>query len=236
MNSIIAGTGNLGRAVAYVLLKKGDRVIINARSEKRLIDAQEFLKEYGSLKYHVSDLSTDQGITDFLDFSVKELETIDNLIITLGGYAMDSIENPEHLDEMLEGHLKIPLNLIRHFSKSAHSGSTITLVSSIQAQYTRDWSSLSYVIGKNALNKLIELSAANLLGKGIRVNGVAVSMIESGFAPGRDWTSRDLGDPLTPPEGIAEVIAFLTRPESQCIDGAVIPVDSGSRFSNQDKA
>ena len=76
MNSIVAGTGNLGRAVAYVLLKKGDRVIINARSEKRLIDAQEFLKVYGNLKYHVSDLSTDQGITDFLDFSVKEMETM----------------------------------------------------------------------------------------------------------------------------------------------------------------
>ena len=236
MNSIIAGTGNLGRAVAYVLLRKGDRVIINARSEKRLVDAQEFLKEYGNLKYHVSDLSTEQGVEDFFNSSVKELESIDNLIITLGGYAMDSIENPEHLDEMLDGHLKIPLNLVRRFSKIAHAGSTITMVSSIQAQYTRDWNSLSYLIAKNALNKLIEVSAANLLVKGIRVNGVAVSMIESGFAPGRDWTSRDLGDPLTPPEGIAEVIAFLTRPESQCIDGAVIPVDSGSRFSNQDRA
>ncbi|EQD59412.1 3-ketoacyl-(acyl-carrier-protein) reductase, partial [mine drainage metagenome] len=86
---------------------------------------------------------------------------------------------------------------------------------------------------KNSLNKLVELAAAQLLNKDIRVNAVAPSSIENVFAPGRDWRStRKIGSLLTPPEDIAEVVKFLCSPESEWIDGVVIPLDGGNRFTH----
>ncbi len=231
MNAIVAGTGTLGKVVAYWLLSNGHSVIVSSRNREKLKSQVDDLDEFGRIDMFSADLSNLDSIDELFSFSAEKFGTIDALIITVGGYYEDNVEEPEHLDEMIRNHIEIPTHLISAASRLMHNGSSIVLVSSIQSIHTSNWNSYSYLVGKTGLNKLVENSAANLLSKGIRVNAVAPSVISREFLPGRDWRSnRKLGDLVTPPEDIAAVISFLLTKDSEWINGVTIPLDGGHRF------
>ncbi len=231
MNTIIAGVRNLGRAVAYNALKRGDSVLLNSRSEESLKGMVSSLQSYGKISYLSADLSSRDSIEQLFTTCESRYGQVDNLVVTLGGFMADRLPELKNMDVMIDNHIKIPMQILESFAKHAHAGSTAVLVSSVQSVFTTSWGAFSYVVGKTGLNKIVEAAAANLLSKGIRVNGVAPSVIEESFEPGRDWrSSRKLGDLSTPPEDIAEVVDFLTSVKSEWIDGVVIPVDGGNRF------
>ena len=228
MNAIIAGTGTLGKAVAYRLLTEGYGVVINSRSKQKVDEQKAELSKFGRVEAFEGDLAKPAVIEDLFSYCNKTLGEITCVVITLGGFVEDTVEDPRHLSEMLENHVVIPTRIISVASKWLKYGSSVILISSIQSMQTTNWNSLSYVLGKNALNKLVENSAANLVKKGIRVNAVAPAVISSDFTPGRDWRKlRKIGDLKTPPEEIASVISFLAGTESVWITGVTIRLDGG---------
>jgi 3-oxoacyl-[acyl-carrier protein] reductase len=61
--------------------------------------------------------------------------------------------------------------------------------------------------------------------------GIAPSVIDGEFVPGRDWKKmRRLGDFKAPPEDFAKVVVWLLTDEAEWINGVVIPVDGGARL------
>jgi|YelNatPaOPRAMG01_1025707.scaffolds.fasta_scaffold02570_10 3-oxoacyl-[acyl-carrier protein] reductase len=233
MQTLIVGAGNLGTNVAYNLLKRGDSVVVTTRQDEKGKKLKEQLSPFGKVSYLIADPSTDFGVTDMFRKAEEILGKIDNLIVTVGGFAVDSIRKPVHFGEMLESHLEIPLSILKYFEDYANTKASAVFISSMQSLYTSSWTAVSYLLGKSSLNKLVEIAAAQLLERNIRVNAVAPSSIENVFLPGRDWRStRRLGRLLTPPEDIAEVVAFLCSPAGEWINGVVIPLDGGNRFSH----
>lgn len=231
MNAIIAGTGGLGKAIAHRLLTGGHSVVVNSRNEDKLKTQVEELGKFGKIDKFCADLSERSHIDELFRFSTEKFGEVTALVITVGGYFEDSIENPEHLREMIQNHVEIPTHIINAASKWMHGGSSIVLVSSIQSLFTTNWNAFSYTLGKTALNRIVENSAANLLKAGIRVNAVAPSVISRDYTPGREWRkTRKLGDLVTPPEDIATVVSFLIGKDSEWIDGVTIPLDGGHRF------
>ena len=233
MQTLIVGAGNLGINVAYSLLRRGDSVIVTTRNEDRGEKFKEQLSPFGKVSCLTADPGTDPGVADMFR-KAKEIEgRIDNLIVTVGGFAVDSIKKPIHFGEMLESHLEIPLRILKDFENYANEKASAVFISSIQSIYTSSWTATSYLLGKSSLNKLVEIAAAQLLKRNIRVNAVAPSSIENVFMPGRDWRStRKLGRLVTPPEDIAEVVSFLCSPAGEWINGVVIPLDGGNRFTH----
>ncbi|AHC50708.1 3-ketoacyl-ACP reductase [Sulfolobus acidocaldarius SUSAZ] len=223
---LIAGTSTgLGYAVAYFSINEGAEVVLNARSEKKLVEIVKSLGDKAS--YVVGDLSTPQGAKDV----VSRAGNITDLVITVGGYLEDTVESPSGLDEMLKNHIKTPLYLVNASLEKLREGSTIVMVSSTRALYTALPNQLSYAIAKSGLTKAVEILASELLNKGIRVVGVAPSFIMGDFVPGRDWRKmRKLGDAGAPPEDFAQVITWLLSDEAQWVNGVVIPVDGGARL------
>ena len=233
MQSMIVGAGNLGVNVAFNLLQRGDSVIVTSRDDKRGKKIEEELSSYGNVHLIVGDPGTDAGVIEMFEKATKVAGKIDNLIVTVGGFALDSIKRPTHFSEMLQSHLVVPINILKNFSAYANTSASAVFVSSIQTLFTSSWNATSYLLGKSSLNKLVEIAAAQLLERRIRVNAVAPASIENICSPGRDWHSaRTLDKMLTPPEGIAEVIAFLCSPGGECVNGVVIPLDGGDRFGH----
>jgi NAD(P)-dependent dehydrogenase (short-subunit alcohol dehydrogenase family) len=233
MQTLIVGAGNLGTNIAYSLLKRGESVIVTTRNHEKGKKLEEQLSAFGRVNYLIADPGTDFGVADMFRKAEEIAGKIDNLIVTVGGYAVDSIRKPVHFGEMLESHLEIPLNILKNFENYAKDNASAVFISSIQSIYTSSWAAVSYLLGKSSLNKLVEIAAAQLLERNIRVNAVAPSSIENVFMPGRDWRStRKLGRLLTPPEDIAEVVAFLCSPAGEWINGVVIPLDGGNRFTH----
>ncbi|MCL4453804.1 SDR family oxidoreductase [Ferroplasma sp.] len=227
-NILLAGTGELGKALTYELLLNGNYVIINSRNSEKLEKIVSEYSVYGKINYIAKELNDEQSCNELITDSLKTLKSIDSLVVMVGGFVEDSIENLDGLDTMILNHLKIPMYLAKHAIKHMNYGSSIIFVSNSASSVKNKPNLLSYSISKYALEKAAKIIALELQEKGIRVNVVAPEYIIQNFQIGRDYTKmRKYGDVETPPEDISSVITFLIDGKSSWINGAVIPVDGG---------
>lgn len=224
---IVGVSKGLGYALAYFLLKEGASVIINSRNEEKLKEIKKSLEGIGDISYVVGDVSSPEKAKEV----VNKSGDFTDIVISVGGYVEDSVEDLSGLEDMILNHIKIPLYVVNASLKKLKEGSTVVLVSAIRGIYTAYPSQLSYAVGKAGLAKEVEVLASELLDRGIRVVGIAPSWIDGDFVPGRDWKKlRKLGDPKAPPEDFARVIVWLLTDESEWVNGIVIPVDGGNRL------
>ena len=221
---IVGVSKGLGFAIAYFSSLEGAEVIVNARNEEKLKEICSVVK---NCRYVVGDVSTPQKAEEV----VNRAGDFTDLVITVGGYIEDRVEDLKGLDEMLTNHVKIPLYVIKSSLPKLRKGSTIVLVSAIRGIFTPLPFQLSYSIAKAGIAKAVETLASELIDREIRVVGVAPSVIDGEFIPGRDWkTLRKLGDYKAPPEDFARVIVWLLSDEAYWVNGVVIPVDGGARL------
>ena len=95
----------------------------------------------------------------------------------------------------------------------------------------------SYVSSKYALYGLVRSAAVEYGGKGITVNAIAPSMVETGFvsnlpafAVEQEAEKSPLGRNATP-EDLVPVLKMLLSGEAPYLNGAVIPITSGSQLN-----
>ncbi|BCU69449.1 SDR family NAD(P)-dependent oxidoreductase [Stygiolobus caldivivus] len=221
---IVGTSKGLGYAIAYFSSIEGAEVIVNSRNEKKLREICENVK---NCKYVVGDVSSPEKAEEV----VNKAGDFTDLVVTVGGYVEDTINDIKGLDEMITNHLKTPLYVVKSSLSRLNRGSTVVLVSAIRGIYTALPFQLSYSIAKAGIAKAVEVLASELLEKEIRVVGIAPSVIDGEFMPNRDWKKmRRLGDYKAPPEDFARVVVWLLSEESSWVNGVVIPVDGGARL------
>ncbi|MFW3168630.1 SDR family NAD(P)-dependent oxidoreductase [Geodermatophilus sp. CPCC 206100] len=81
---------------------------------------------------------------------------------------------------------------------------------------------VAHAVSKAAVVRMSELLADELRPRGIRVNCVLPSVIDT--PANRSWMSADLAARAVAPAAIAAVIAFLAGPDSAPVSGARVPV------------
>ncbi|AAT43575.1 SDR family oxidoreductase [Picrophilus oshimae] len=226
-NVLIAGTGYLGESMAYDFLRHGFHVTVNSRNEKKLDDIKNRLSAYGSIDHIAMELKDMESCKNLMDEMHKRHGSIFGLIVSVGGYVEDSIEDPSGLDVMINNHLKIPVYLASAALKYMDHGSSIMFISNSTADRKSNLRTFSYTISKYALNKAVKIAAVNLINKGIRVNAVAPEYIIESFEPNRDYHAmHKYGKPETPVEDISRVVYDIMA-ENDWINGEIIAVDGG---------
>ncbi|WP_337860771.1 SDR family oxidoreductase [Ferroplasma sp.] len=227
-NILIAGTGSLGRSLSYNLLLNHNHVVINSRNNEKLKQIVSEYSIYGKIDYIAKELNDEKSCEALIEESIYSLKSLNALVIMVGGFIEDNIEDLKGLDQMLLNHLKIPLYLAKYAVKHMEYGSSIIFISNSSVSTKNKTHLLSYTISKSALEKAAKIMASELLNRGIRVNVVAPEYIKQCFEIGRDYSKmRKYGDLETPPEDISNVITYLIDGNSSWINGAVIPVDGG---------
>lgn len=224
--ALIGVSKGLGFAVAYRLNEAKGEVVINARNRAKLDDIAHQMPNRDLVKAVEGD-ATRKEVLDKL----RELGPYDGVVITIGGYVEDTVENPRGLDEMLNNHVKAPVRVLSGLMNSIREGGSVVLVSALRGIFNALPTQLSYAVAKAGVAKLVEVLASELLERGIRVNGIAPSVISGEFSPNRDYRKlRKLGDPSAPPEDFANVVLWLLSEGSEWVNGVVIPVDGGFRL------
>ena len=224
--AVIGVSKGLGFAIAYKLNEAKGEVVINARSKSKLEEIRGSMPNMNLVKVVEGD-ATEEGVLR----RIKELGPYDGVVITIGGYVEDTVENPKGLDEMLENHVKAPVRVLSGLVNSIREGGSVVLVSALRGIFNALPTQLSYAVAKAGVAKLVEVLASELLERGIRVNGIAPSVISGEFSPNRDYRKlRKLGDPSAPPEDFANVVLWLLSEGSEWVNGVVIPVDGGFRL------
>lgn len=224
---VTGGAGNVGLAVTGAFLRRGARVVVPLYKTDHPAPLEALGSAHaGRLHTFALDLTTERGAEQAVQQAVEWGGRISAVAHLMGGYAGGVLlaETPMNVwDRMMDLNVKSAW-LISRFSLPRmveQGGGAFVFVSSRSAVRGRAGHG-AYAVAKSALLTLVEAIAEEYGKQGIRANAVMPGTVDTEAnrraSPGADHSL------WTPPEQIAEVIAFLASPESAAINGAAIPV------------
>jgi len=224
---IAGGTGGLGRAVSLAFLEESARVIVTYRTRSEFDSLVQDAGLHGAaltgLQLDVTDeASTLQAIAQL----AADAGRIDILVNAVGGYAGGTdlwSTPPEVFERMIALNLRSGFSLCRAvvpIMLRQGSGWIVNVAS--RAAFDHAAGASAYASTKAAAIAMMDSLAADLRGKGVRVNSVVPSIIDTP-ANRRDMPNANFAQ-WPKPEDIAKVILFLASEDARLIHGASIPV------------
>ncbi|SAK90494.1 short chain dehydrogenase [Caballeronia hypogeia] len=218
--AVTGGFGSLGLATARVLAGRGARVALighGAASEALAAPLDQACVVTGI------DLTDAKSAQKGIDEIVRQTGGLHALVNVAGAFNWETIAagSVDTWQTMFDVNVKTALNASKAALSSLGEGGRIVNIGALAA-LKAGMGMGAYAASKSALLRLTEALAEELKDKGVTVNAVLPSIIDT--APNR----RDMPDAdfsrWVKPEELGAVIAFLLSPEAQCITGAAIPV------------
>lgn len=215
---VTGGLGALGRAVVEALSARGARVaVVDLASAQNLAGAELVI---GGVQ-----LSDPTPTAKALQAAAEALGGLDALVNVAGGFRWETVQSGSVFtwDALYNGNLRSALVASQHAlpwllkSPSAR----IVNVGALAAQKA-GLGMAAYTASKAGVAKLTEALAEELKDKGVTVNAVLPSIIDTP-ANRADMPDADTSRWVTP-QALAKVIAFLLSDDAAPITGACIPV------------
>ncbi len=235
---ITGGNSGIGLATAKRLQAEGAKVAILGRSQKTLDEA---VKSIGNGVVAVQGDVAKLGDIDKLYAEVSQkLGKIDILFVNAGvaKFAPLAETSESTFDENFDTNIKGAYFTIQKALPLLNDGASIILNTSVAGQ-TGVAGASAYSATKAALRSLARTAAAELVGRGIRVNTVAPGPIATPIF-GRTGMPQEAVDEFAKqiiakvpmkrfgqPEEVAGAVAFLASQDASYITGVEINVDGG---------
>jgi NAD(P)-dependent dehydrogenase (short-subunit alcohol dehydrogenase family) len=235
---VTGGNSGIGLATAKRLQEEGARVAIAGRSKKTLDEAVKIIGN-GVLAVQ-TDVAKLADVDKLYAEVSRKLGKIDVLFVNAGVAKFAPLaETSESLyDENFDINIKGAYFTIQKALPLLNDGASIILNTSV-ADSTGFAGASAYSATKAALRSLARTAAAELVGRGIRVNAVAPGPIVTPIF-GRTGLSKEAFDEIAKemvamnpmkrfgqPEEVAGAVAFLASQDASYITGVEINVDGG---------
>lgn len=236
---IIGGTGGIGRATCIQLAKDGFNIIIHYHKNKNL--ANEIKTDVEKLNRKAiiikADILNDLEIKDMITKALRAFEGI-NVVVNCAATAIPNIKFQDllwsDLLKQLELTIKSTFTVIKEILPvmlKNGSGKIINIGSFSVDKPNTEWT--SYITAKSALVGLTKSMAIELAPKGIRVNLVTPSLVNTELTADIPEKIKLLIAAQTPlrrlanSSDVAGVISFLASEKSDFITGENIRVNGG---------
>ena len=242
VNKVVLVTGGgtgIGKSAAVRCARKGAKVAVNyAHSRQEAESTVSELRELGTAaSAYCADVGHDSEVREMFARIEAELGLVDYLVSNAGVTRFVPYDDLEALtdevwDSILAVNLKGTFHCARaaalHMRKSGHGGAMVIVSST--AAVSGHGSSIAYAASKGALITLTK-SLALAFAPGIRVNGVAPSVVETRWTAGWDeFKRKSLSETplarIATPDDVSEVIVSLLDSAS-FLTGQTIVVDGG---------
>lgn len=235
---------SIGRSCALRLAREGASVVINGRDADRVASTEAAFRAEGLDVVGVAgSMDTEDTVTRLTDQAMETFGRIDLIVSTVGGaphpLSFEAISE-EQLLETFRLNTWPTVALIRA-GIARGLGTTPGSVVAISSGSPRKTTSamVSYAAAKAALNAMTRTIAADLAGRGVRVNAVSPGLVRT-TATRRIWNADEgaaagsalpLGR-LTEAEDIAAAVCFLLSDDARQITGITLDVDGGNHLSS----
>jgi NAD(P)-dependent dehydrogenase (short-subunit alcohol dehydrogenase family) len=221
---ITGAAGNLGRAVAEAFFERGANLVLLGRRREELTDVYGSANERRMLAS--ADVLDQAEVEAAVASAIERFARIDVLCNIAGGFRMGPPvhETPDEVwQSMLDVNARSVITMVRPVVPrmlAAGSGKIVNVAA--MAGLKGGAGMGAYAASKSATIRLTETMAAELRDKGINVNCVMPSIIDT---PQNRAAMPD-ADPRrwVAPEALAEVILFLASDAARAIHGAAVPV------------
>ena len=235
---VTGGNSGIGLATAKRLQEEGARVAISGRSKKTLDEA---VRTIGNGVVAVqADVGKLADVDRLYGEVSQKLGNIDVLFVNAGivKFALLAETSESSYDEQFNINIKGAYFTIQKALPLLNEGASIILNTSV-ADSKGTAGTSAYSATKAALRSLARTAAAELAGRGIRVNTVAPGPIVTPIF-GRTGLPKDTVDEFAKeivakvpmkrfgqPEEVAATVAFLASQDASYITGVEINVDGG---------
>lgn len=228
MLSLITGVGSrgqVGEAVAAELARRGDRVLVVARSAGEASERAGELKSAGHDAHgYACDLADERAVTDLARRVAEEhAARLDALVNLAGGFAMSgplADSDVATVRRMIDINLMTAYNATRSFLPlvRAARGSIVYFASENVLDGVRTKGTAAYTAAKTAVVALMRSVADEGRDAGIRANAVAPTSIRTAA----NVASMGANVAYIEREDVAAAVAFLCSEASRAITGQVI--------------
>jgi NAD(P)-dependent dehydrogenase (short-subunit alcohol dehydrogenase family) len=235
---------SIGRSSALRLGREGASVVINGRDPSRVASAEAAMRAEGlDVVGVVGSMDTEAAATLLADRAVDSFGRIDMIVSTLGGapfpLSFEAISEAQLL-ETIRLNTWPAVALVRAALARGlddGGGSVVTISSGSPNKTTSVM--VSYASAKAALNAMTRTMAADLAGRGVRVNAVSPGLVRTTAT--RSIWKADAGSSaasalplrrLTEADDIASAVCFLLSDEARQITGITLDVDGGNHLQS----
>ena len=238
--ALVTGGGNgIGLAASRALKAGGATVVTAGRNAKR---AEDFRTQYGEVfdKVYVADAGSVAETNAFVDQVGKDYGRIDVIFANAGFGEPAPLGHitEEHFDKQFAVNVKGVIFTVQAALPYLKEGASIILNSSVANQL--GFANFSvYAATKGAVKTLGKIMAAELVGKGVRVNVVSPGPIETNFFAATGMSEeqqQQAGEQIQgmvpmarfgKAEEIGSYVAFLASDGSSYMTGTEVEIDGG---------
>ena len=217
---VTGGNGNLGQAVAHLLLEAGYEVHVTVLDpETRASFAYGLLKE--GLAVHTGDLSNDADVRRVFTEVGSPLSA---LVATVGGFHAGPFEQIDEaaIDFQYRLNLKSAILTLKHAHDALAAGNGSAVLIANRPALSAGPGGAVPAAMKAASVSLVKSVAEEWKASGINVNAVAPSVMDT---PENRRAMPDADPALWPTtQQVAAVIGFLLSNEGSIVTGATLPV------------
>lgn len=236
---IIGGTGGIGSEVCIQLAKDGFNIIVNYNSNKsKALEIKSLVESFGvSCIVVKADINIEDEIKELIRISLRSFNSIDVLVngaaVTIPNIKFHNLEWSDYLSQLelnIKAVLIIMKNVVDIMIKNGY-GKIINIGSYSAERPNNDWS--HYITAKSALIGFTKSLAFELAPKGINVNMVTPSLVDTELTADIPEKFKLLTASQTPlrrlarAKDVANVISFLASEKSDFLAGENIRVNGG---------
>lgn len=236
---ITGGTSGIGLATAQEFIAEGAHVAVTGRHPETLAEAQRILGDKAwVLPSDAGDITAQKALTETL---ASRWPRLDAVFINAGDVTHGLLEEwqEDAWDRLMRINLKGPFFLIQALLPLLNNPSSVILCGSVSARIGLPTSSV-YAASKAGLLSLARTLSAELLSRGIRVNGLSPGPVETPAlnklglsAEAQKALQGDIAN-LVPlgrmgtPKELAKAALYLASDESSYTVGTELLVDGGT--------
>ena len=241
---VTGGSRGIGRAICLELAKRGADICFNyLRNHAAARSVESELSDLGAQAVrHRANVADDAAIEGLVEAAVDRFGKIDILVNNAASGVMRSSKDlsEKHWDWTQTINAKAPWRLATFTSAHMPTGSRIINISSpgsnrVLPQY------FPVGVSKATLEAVTRYMAIDLGPKGIAVNAVSASFVETDALDAfpDELGIKDVALRPTPagrtvtPEDVARVVAMLCSTDAEMIRGQVITVDGGEMLMHR---
>jgi NAD(P)-dependent dehydrogenase (short-subunit alcohol dehydrogenase family) len=221
---VTGGFGALGRVVAEAAAARGASVAVLDHAACPL---EEMSGRFGpdALMIGGIDLSSTEVATKAMADVKAKFGRLDALLNIAGGFQWETVDGGKHesWERMFALNLTTTLNACRAalpYLLESGAGRIVNVGAQSALQAASGFG--PYAASKSAVHRLTEALANELKEKGVTVNAVLPSIIDTPLNR-RDMPKADF-DRWVAPADLAAVMLFLASDEARAVTGALIPV------------